>query len=216
MSGSKKKAPRINDLFANPKLALKAQTEDEKLQVCATPSDTDNFSAQQIMAFCVWLWVMYADAFQASITFASFAINLMSSLQVACWSLLCVPVKYVRLHLINSNPQLCVWSFQQLGVGSSAASEIATEAEVVDLLVCMATFSVKSARYPTLHYVSYAPLRKDVIFDPFPSVADPEDANKMLLSPAHKDFNKVEELLNKMPSIQVSNNLNKYSQISRN
>jgi hypothetical protein len=81
-----------------------------------------------------------------------------------------------------------------LGVGSGAASEIATEAEVVDLLVCMATFSVKSAR-------------KDTIFDPFPSVADPEDQNKMILTPTHKDFRKVEDILSKMPSIQVSSTL---------
>ena len=42
-----------------------------------------------------------------------------------------------------------------------------------------------------------------MIFDPFPSIADPDDANKMILSPATKDYKKVEEILKQMPSIQV-------------
>lgn len=42
--------------------------------------------------------------------------------------------------------ELCVWAFQQLGVGSEAAGEIATEAEVVDLLVAMAKISSRGAR----------------------------------------------------------------------
>lgn len=42
--------------------------------------------------------------------------------------------------------ELCVWSFQQLGVGSEAASDIATEAEVVDLLVTMAKVAANSTR----------------------------------------------------------------------
>lgn len=74
---------------------------------------------------------------------------------------------------------------------------------MVDLLVCMATFGVKSARYTVLYWQFLTAFRRDTIFDPFPSVADPEDANKMILSPASKDYAKVEEILAKMPSIQV-------------
>lgn len=42
--------------------------------------------------------------------------------------------------------ELCCWSFQQLGVATDAADNVATSAEVVDLLVCMATAAALSAR----------------------------------------------------------------------
>eukprot|EP01126_Amoeba_proteus_P030162 TRINITY_DN29897_c0_g1_i1.p1 TRINITY_DN29897_c0_g1~~TRINITY_DN29897_c0_g1_i1.p1 ORF type:complete len:357 (-),score=60.67 TRINITY_DN29897_c0_g1_i1:90-1160(-) len=85
--------------------------------------------------------------------------------------------------------ELCVWSFQQLGVGAGAASEIATEAEVVDLLVCMARIAAMSQR-------------KDLIFDPFPQVVDPENPKKIILNPNAKNFDLVNEILQQMPSVQ--------------
>ncbi len=51
---------------------------------------------------------------------------------------------------------LCCWSFQQLKVGSEAAEDIATDSEVVDLLVSMTINAVKSNR-------------NNVIFSPFPT-----------------------------------------------
>jgi poly [ADP-ribose] polymerase 6/8 len=65
--------------------------------------------------------------------------------------------------------ELCCFSFQQLGVAGDAADEIATAAEVVDLLVCFATIAAKSPR-------------NNVIFEPFPHVVDPLDAKKGNLS----------------------------------
>ena len=67
-------------------------------------------------------------------------------------------------HLFGSNMlkpavctrDLCCWSFQQLKVGSEAAEDIATDAEVVDLLVSMTINAVKSNR-------------NNVIFSPFPT-----------------------------------------------
>jgi len=53
--------------------------------------------------------------------------------------------------------ELCCWSFQQLKVGADSAEDVATEAEVIDLLMSMAVISAKSAR-------------KELIFNPFPTV----------------------------------------------
>jgi len=85
--------------------------------------------------------------------------------------------------------ELCVWSFQQLGVGSEAAQDIATEAEVVDLLISFASIAVNSAR-------------KELIFDPFPSVFDPANPKNMILDPKSKNFNLIQHLLKVMPSVE--------------
>jgi len=86
--------------------------------------------------------------------------------------------------------ELCCWSFQQLGVRADAADDIATEAEVVDLLVCMASCAVKNAG------------RRELIFDPFPVVFDPQDKSKKVIDPEKKDFVLVQNLLNSMPSVE--------------
>jgi poly [ADP-ribose] polymerase 6/8 len=53
---------------------------------------------------------------------------------------------------------------------SDAADSIATEAEVVDLLVCMASVAAHSSR-------------RNIIFDPFPLIFDPNNPKKQLLTP---------------------------------
>ncbi|KAH0619918.1 hypothetical protein JD844_014352 [Phrynosoma platyrhinos] len=53
--------------------------------------------------------------------------------------------------------ELCVFSFYTLGVMSGAAEEVATGAEVVDLLVAMCRAALESPR-------------KSIIFEPYPSV----------------------------------------------
>ncbi|NXP49013.1 PARP6 polymerase, partial [Heliornis fulica] len=58
--------------------------------------------------------------------------------------------------------ELCVFSFYTLGVMSGAAEEVATGAEVVDLLVAMCRAALESPR-------------KSIIFEPYPSVVDPND-----------------------------------------
>lgn len=84
---------------------------------------------------------------------------------------------------------LCCWSFQQLGVGANAAAEIATEAQVIDLLVCMATIAAKSNR-------------NTVIFDPFPTIFDIDDSSKIILDAENKNYELVNTILKKMPSIE--------------
>ena len=76
---------------------------------------------------------------------------------------------------------LCCWSFQQLGVGADASSEIATPVDVTDLLVSMVIAAAKSSR-------------NNQILEPFPTIFDPRNPNKPALSPENKNW----ELLNKI------------------
>ncbi|XP_066273404.1 protein mono-ADP-ribosyltransferase PARP6-like isoform X3 [Branchiostoma lanceolatum] len=85
--------------------------------------------------------------------------------------------------------EVCVFAFQQLGVMRGAADDIATGAEVVDLLLAM----VKAS--------SHSP-RKDLILDPFPSVVDPDNAKEMVLSPKKKNFDRVNAILDSLMSVR--------------
>uniref|UniRef100_A0A8D1RA52 Multifunctional fusion protein n=1 Tax=Sus scrofa TaxID=9823 RepID=A0A8D1RA52_PIG len=66
--------------------------------------------------------------------------------------------------------ELCVFSFYTLGVMSGAAEEVATGAEVVDLLVAMCRAALESPR-------------KSIIFEPYPSVVDPTDPKTLAFNP---------------------------------
>ncbi len=62
--------------------------------------------------------------------------------------------------------------------------------QVVDLLVCFATAAAGSQRAA-------------MIFEPYPTIMDPNNARVgPLLSPANKDFAKLNEILRKMPSVE--------------
>jgi hypothetical protein len=74
--------------------------------------------------------------------------------------------------------------------GSGAAEEIATEAEVVDLLVSMAKVGVKAAH------------RRELIFEPFPQICDPDNKEVVVLSPQQKDWALLEKLIMSIPSVQ--------------
>jgi len=82
--------------------------------------------------------------------------------------------------------ELCCWSFQQLGVGSEAAEEIATEAEVVDLLISFTVIAAKSNR-------------RDLIFNPYPLIL--ENESKKLFDPDKKDFELLVSIVTKFPSV---------------
>jgi poly [ADP-ribose] polymerase 6/8 len=85
--------------------------------------------------------------------------------------------------------ELCVFSFQQLGVAGDAADEIATAAEVVDLLVCFATVAAKSPR-------------NTLILDPYPNIVDPVNPKRHLFTPNNKELDKVVSVLSKFPSVE--------------
>lgn len=40
------------------------------------------------------------------------------------------------------------------------------------------------------------------IFEPFPTVFDPFDSNKVILNPKKKDFNVLDNILRKFPSVE--------------
>uniref|UniRef100_A0A667XVA3 Poly [ADP-ribose] polymerase n=1 Tax=Myripristis murdjan TaxID=586833 RepID=A0A667XVA3_9TELE len=85
--------------------------------------------------------------------------------------------------------ELCVFAFQTLGVMNEAADEIATGAQVVDLLVSMCRSALESPR-------------KVVIFEPYPSVVDPNDPQTLAFNPRKKDYDRVMRALDSLTSIR--------------
>uniref|UniRef100_A0A8C1NLA7 Poly [ADP-ribose] polymerase n=1 Tax=Cyprinus carpio TaxID=7962 RepID=A0A8C1NLA7_CYPCA len=85
--------------------------------------------------------------------------------------------------------ELCVFAFQTLGVMNEAADEIATGAQVVDLLVSMCRSALESPR-------------KVVIFEPYPSVVDPIDSQALAFNPRKKDYDRVMRALDSIASIR--------------
>uniref|UniRef100_A0A8C2DZT9 Poly [ADP-ribose] polymerase n=1 Tax=Cyprinus carpio TaxID=7962 RepID=A0A8C2DZT9_CYPCA len=85
--------------------------------------------------------------------------------------------------------ELCVFAFQTLGVMNEAADEIATGAQVVDLLVSMCRSALESPR-------------KVVIFEPYPSVVDPNDSQALAFNPRKKDYDRVVRALDSIASIR--------------
>ncbi|XP_068580276.1 protein mono-ADP-ribosyltransferase PARP6-like [Cebidichthys violaceus] len=78
--------------------------------------------------------------------------------------------------------ELCVFSFYTLGVMSGATEEVATGAEVVDLLVAMCRAALQSSR-------------KSIIFEPFPSVVDPCNPKTLAFSPKRKSYDRLQKAL---------------------
>uniref|UniRef100_A0A9J8BV45 Poly [ADP-ribose] polymerase n=1 Tax=Cyprinus carpio carpio TaxID=630221 RepID=A0A9J8BV45_CYPCA len=85
--------------------------------------------------------------------------------------------------------QLCVFSFYTLGVMSGAAEEVATGAEVVDLLVAMCRAALESPR-------------KSIIFEPYPSVVDPNDPKTLAFNPKKKNYERLQKALDSVMSIR--------------
>ncbi|XP_038621704.1 protein mono-ADP-ribosyltransferase PARP8 isoform X1 [Tachyglossus aculeatus] len=85
--------------------------------------------------------------------------------------------------------ELCVFAFQTLGVMNEAADEIATGAQVVDLLVSMCRSALESPR-------------KVVIFEPYPSVVDPTDPQMLAFNPRKKNYDRVMKALDSITSIR--------------
>ncbi|XP_077988704.1 protein mono-ADP-ribosyltransferase PARP6-like [Glandiceps talaboti] len=85
--------------------------------------------------------------------------------------------------------ELCVFAFQNLGVMQDAAEDIATGAEVVDLLVAIASSAVRSPR-------------RDLIFDPYPMIVDPQNPREFAFNPKKKNFNRVTKALDSFISVR--------------
>nr|XP_046249935.1 protein mono-ADP-ribosyltransferase PARP6-like [Scatophagus argus] len=78
--------------------------------------------------------------------------------------------------------ELCVFSFYTLGVMSGATEDVATGAEVVDLLVAMCRAALQSSR-------------KSIIFEPYPSVVDPHNPKILAFSPKKKSYDRLHKAL---------------------
>ncbi|MED6261288.1 Poly [ADP-ribose] polymerase 6 [Ataeniobius toweri] len=78
--------------------------------------------------------------------------------------------------------ELCVFSFHTLGVMSGATEEVATGAEVIDLLVAMCRAALRSSR-------------KSIIFEPYPSVVDPCNPKTLAFSPKRKSYERLQKAL---------------------
>ncbi|KAM4734913.1 protein mono-ADP-ribosyltransferase PARP6-like isoform 2-T2 [Anableps anableps] len=77
--------------------------------------------------------------------------------------------------------ELCVFSYHTLGVMSGATEEVATGAEVIDLLVAMCRAALQSSR-------------KSIIFEPYPSVVDPCNPKTLAFSPK-KSYERLQKAL---------------------
>ncbi|XP_035011881.2 protein mono-ADP-ribosyltransferase PARP6 [Hippoglossus stenolepis] len=78
--------------------------------------------------------------------------------------------------------ELCVFSFYTLGVMSGATEEVATGAEVIDLLVAMCRAALQSSR-------------KSIIFEPYPSVVDPYNPKALAFTPKRKSYDRLQKAL---------------------
>ncbi|XP_061826305.1 protein mono-ADP-ribosyltransferase PARP6-like isoform X4 [Nerophis lumbriciformis] len=81
--------------------------------------------------------------------------------------------------------ELCLFSYHTMGVMSGATEEVATGAEVVDLLVAMCRTALQSSR-------------KDIIFEPYPSVVDPKNPKILAFSPKRKSYVRLEKALDSL------------------
>jgi hypothetical protein len=89
--------------------------------------------------------------------------------------------------------ELCKFSFQEMGVMADAADSIASSAEIIDLLICLAHKALASPRHAT-------------VFEPFPSVYDPARRGtareyELALDPGARDFALAREVLGAIPPI---------------
>ncbi|XP_033634449.1 protein mono-ADP-ribosyltransferase PARP6-like isoform X1 [Asterias rubens] len=85
--------------------------------------------------------------------------------------------------------ELCVFSFQTLGVMQDAAANIATGAEVVDLMVAMVASSIRSSR-------------RHLIFDPYPMVVDPRNSKEFAFTPRKKNYERIQQSLDSFITIR--------------
>ncbi|XP_060598202.1 protein mono-ADP-ribosyltransferase PARP6-like, partial [Ruditapes philippinarum] len=80
--------------------------------------------------------------------------------------------------------ELCVFAFLNLGVMADAVEDI----EVVDLLISL----TRAAALSNCNHI---------IFDPFPTVIDPDNTRNLLFTPNNRDYDLVKKVLQEMPSM---------------
>eukprot|EP01129_Flabellula_baltica_P010170 TRINITY_DN4268_c0_g1_i2.p1 TRINITY_DN4268_c0_g1~~TRINITY_DN4268_c0_g1_i2.p1 ORF type:complete len:686 (+),score=134.46 TRINITY_DN4268_c0_g1_i2:59-2059(+) len=102
------------------------------------------------------------------------------------------------LHLFTSSMikpsvcsrEICWWSFQELGVGKNASDSVACSKPVMSMLLVFAKAVSMSNR-------------RNIVFNPFPSVFDPADSNTMILNPNTPNYALAHDLITKIPNIDT-------------
>lgn len=121
-----------------------------------------------------------------------YALNRLHSLNEFC--VICDEKHVLESGLIKPcvcTRELCVFAFQTLGVMADAAEAIATDRDVVDLLVAMANSAAHSSRAGN-------------ILDPFPSIVDPNSVNVLALDPQKKDFDLIKKVIREVVASRQS------------
>lgn len=98
---------------------------------------------------------------------------------------------------------LCCFSYQQLGVAKDIINVLSSSIDVIDLLIKFTKSTIKSSR-------------RDIIFDPFPTITDDEDPNKLILDPNNPDYEKCSNILSNLPNnIKdiINQDMNDFSEI---
>lgn len=85
--------------------------------------------------------------------------------------------------------ELCYFAHQELGVMSDSVIDIASGAEVVDLHLAIASAACSSKR-------------RTLVFDPFPSIINPNNTREFILSPKKKDYQRVMKALAAVPPMK--------------
>ena len=90
---------------------------------------------------------------------------------------------------IVCSSDLCVFSFQNKDAMAIAADYIKTKPEVVDLLIKVAKAACKSHR-------------RELIFNPFPIIFDPENPFELALKPESPNYDKVLKFVENFPELE--------------
>ncbi|XP_009868080.1 PREDICTED: poly [ADP-ribose] polymerase 6, partial [Apaloderma vittatum] len=100
-------------------------------------------------------------------------------------------MKYAEQRIPTLNEYCVVCDEQHVFQNGSMlkAEEVATGAEVVDLLVAMCRAALESPR-------------KSIIFEPYPSVVDPNDPKTLAFNPKKKNYERLQKALDSVMSIR--------------
>jgi len=88
--------------------------------------------------------------------------------------------------------ELCTYQFGEFGSMITTADGVNTQAEIVDLLVCMLLRAALSAR-------------RDIILDPYPRVYGGQNGKEKVFDPQAKDFNKLQETVEAIVKLRQEN-----------
>eukprot|EP00040_Diaphanoeca_grandis_P044449 m.12389 g.12389 ORF g.12389 m.12389 type:complete len:724 (-) comp9269_c0_seq1:212-2383(-) len=87
------------------------------------------------------------------------------------------------------NKAICTYGFNELNIGRESAEGVSTSTEVMNLLISITRACSKSHR-------------RDLVMDPYPLIRSDKDETTLLFNPEAKNFESIEKLLLKYPTIE--------------